>query len=436
MWRRRARWAWQVAVVAGIGAALAGAPVGAPACTTAVVAGAATTNGRPLLWKNRDADDLHNQVVYCADGKYPYIGLVNEGDAAGMQIWAGMNSQGFAIMNAASYNMEADKDTKAEGQFMKIALQSCATVGEFQAFLEKTNAGGRDVSANFGVIDAKGGAAYFETGIHTYRRFNADDPALAPRGFIVRTNYSESADLEKGTGFLRRDRAQSLMEDLVKGRRLNAANLLKDVSRDTANVKIGSFPLAPRKKGAPTFFYTGDSICRHSTSSAALFEGAGAGSDPSLSTAWIILGQPVTGVAVPLWVRAGMIPEELAASPDPAPLTDAFDSVREVLYPDERGDLAHYLDGEGLGDPKTGILQPLLAVEAANFRQAEAAVEGWRTRAPEPAEMAGLERAMAKQTLESVNAVLDARLKNAPGKPRSKRPAPPESKVTVSDLPK
>ena len=36
-----------------------------------------------MLWKNRDADGSDNQVVFLADGKYPYVGLVNRGDADG-----------------------------------------------------------------------------------------------------------------------------------------------------------------------------------------------------------------------------------------------------------------------------------------------------------------------------------------------------------------
>ena len=124
------------------------------ACTTAVISGQATANGRPLLWKNRDADNKQNQVVYDATGRYPFVGVVNSADPAGLDIWAGINSQGFAIMNSASYNLDKG-DSLAEGQLMRLALQSCATVAEFQALLDKTD-GGRDVMANFGVIDANG----------------------------------------------------------------------------------------------------------------------------------------------------------------------------------------------------------------------------------------------------------------------------------------
>ena len=64
-----------------------------------------------------------------------------------------------------------------------------------------------------------------------------------------------------------------------------------------------------------------------------MFHGAAAGEDPRLATMWVILGQPITGVAVPLWVAAGAVPAQLAVGKDPAPLNVAFDRVRELLFP-------------------------------------------------------------------------------------------------------
>ena len=49
------------------------------ACTSAIVSGRFTKDGRPLLWKNRDASDIDNKLMYFTDGKFDYIGLVNSG---------------------------------------------------------------------------------------------------------------------------------------------------------------------------------------------------------------------------------------------------------------------------------------------------------------------------------------------------------------------
>jgi len=109
------------------------------ACTTAVVSGKYTKDGRPLLWKHRDTWSVHNQIVQFDDGKYKYIGLVNSQDSLGKSVWIGYNSTGFAIMNSASYNLNNDtiKQSGREGEIMKKALQTCATVDDFEKLLKK-----------------------------------------------------------------------------------------------------------------------------------------------------------------------------------------------------------------------------------------------------------------------------------------------------------
>jgi hypothetical protein len=376
-------------------------PRAAGACTTAVISGRATLDGRPILWKNRDSENKHNQVVFRDDGKYPYVGIVNQGDLGGLQIWAGVNAKGFAIMNSASYNMKGGEDTQGEGRFMKLALQSCATVQDFQNLLEKTRFVKRDVSANFGVIDGAGGAAYFEVGPSGYRRFNADDPAIAPRGYLVRTNYSRSGEAGKGTGFLREKRAVALIEKAIADKSLDARSLLSGVCRDLANERLGSFPEKHRFR-KPRWAYTGDSICRFDTSSAFVLSGVRPGENPLLSTAWIILGEPVTGAAVPVWVGAGGVPVELAAAKGSAPLNAACDLIRDVLYPDRRGDMSRYIDVQSLLGQEKKVLSSLLEIEADNFRTVDAALAEWGRTAPSADKLAGLQNRIAKKTLNEI----------------------------------
>ena len=47
-------------------------------CTSAVVSGRVTPDGRPLLWKHRDASDLNNRIVHfeAEGGKLEFVGLV------------------------------------------------------------------------------------------------------------------------------------------------------------------------------------------------------------------------------------------------------------------------------------------------------------------------------------------------------------------------
>jgi len=390
-------------LIVGLAAAFALAAAGSgQACTTAVVAGSATANGRPLLWKNRDAENKQNQVVYDDTGRYPFVGVVNSGDPAGFEVWAGVNARGFAIMNSASYNL-AKTDSTAEGQLMRLALQSCATIEEFQALLEKTN-GGRDVTANFGVIDARGGAAIFETSRTAFKRFDATDPAGAPAGFIVRTNYSDSGDADAGSGMLRRARATSLLDALVASKSLTAATLLAGPARDVANVEIGSYPAQGLPAGT-RFAYTADSVCRYDTASAVVFEGVRPGEDPLLSTMWVIAGEPITGAAVPVWVRAAAVPSALAAASGASPMTKALDAVRTLFYPETRGELKKFISAAAFAAGSGAVLPRLLASEAENFRLADAARTRWLATPPSPEEVWRLENGLAARTLADIEAI-------------------------------
>ncbi len=393
---RRARICLVVGLTAGLTLAVAG---NGHACTTAVVSGAATGNGRPLLWKNRDAENKQNQVIYDDTGRYPFVGVVNSGDAAGFEVWAGINAKGFAIMNSASYNL-AKTDSTAEGLLMRLALQSCATVEEFQALLERTN-GGRDVTANFGVIDARGGAAIFETSRTAFKRFDATDPAGAPAGFIVRTNYSDSGDADAGSGMLRRARATSLLDALVAGKSLTAATLLAGPARDVANVEIGSYPAQGLPAGT-RFAYTADSVCRYDTASAVVFEGVRPGENPLLSTMWVIPGEPITGAAVPVWVRAAAIPSALAAASGASPMTKALDDVRTLFYPATRGELKKFISVAAFAAGPGAVLPRLLASEAENIRAAESARAQWLAEPPAAPDVRRLQGELAARTLADI----------------------------------
>ena len=93
------------------------------ACTTAVISGKYTKDGRPMIWKLRDTESFENKLKYFTDGKYPYIGLINSNDEKGEQVWGGSNSVGFAIMNSASFNVNMADTTSfkdQEGYFMSL----------------------------------------------------------------------------------------------------------------------------------------------------------------------------------------------------------------------------------------------------------------------------------------------------------------------------
>ena len=138
-------------------------PVVDKACTSIIITGKATPDGRPLMWKHRDTGAPYNHIGYFDEGGYRFLGLVNSDDPEGA-VWTGSNETGFSIMNTASYNLKDDdiKEMDQEGNLMRKALRVCKTVQDFEHFLDTLPRPMR-VEANFGVIDAYGGAAYYET---------------------------------------------------------------------------------------------------------------------------------------------------------------------------------------------------------------------------------------------------------------------------------
>ena len=71
------------------------------ACTTAVITGKVTADGRPLLWKSRDLKSLpRNEVVVWQGEKHRVLAVVNDDDRN--QAWMGVNSAGFCVENSLS----------------------------------------------------------------------------------------------------------------------------------------------------------------------------------------------------------------------------------------------------------------------------------------------------------------------------------------------
>ena len=98
------------------------------ACSSAVISGKITPDGRPLLWKNRETGHLRNHIAYIKGEKYDFIANVNSDNyPAEKEAWIGYNKAGFALMNTQSFNLVkgdiADDDRgPANGKVMYRAL--------------------------------------------------------------------------------------------------------------------------------------------------------------------------------------------------------------------------------------------------------------------------------------------------------------------------
>jgi hypothetical protein len=354
-------------------------------CTTAVVSGKYTVDGRPILLKHRDSDYVQNKLMFFRDGKYEYIGLVNSSDTTETQVWAGCNSVGFAIMNSADYNLNIGDTTKLggrEGYFMRQALQVCATVDEFEEYL-RTAPKPLGVEANFGVIDAKGGAAYFETGNFTYTKFDANDPKVAPFGYLIRTNYAFTGNRDNDFGLIRYRTADELFYTAANTRSLSFDFILKNVSRCLKNslTKTDLTQNLPDQSEPEQFVWFQDFIPRYISSASVVFHGVKAGESPTLTTMWTILGFPLSSIAIPTWVAgAETLPALLTADASGnAPICSMALKLKERCFPIERESGKSYLNlAAVMNKANNGILQKLQPIEEKIIRETDKRITAWR----------------------------------------------------------
>lgn len=330
-------------------------------CTSAVVSGRVTPDGRPLLWKHRDASDLNNRIVHfeAEGGKLEFVGLVNGVDTMANEVWAGYNTSGFAIMNTASYNLKNDTSSLSdrEGVVMKQVLGECRTVEDFARLLDSLPRP-IGVEANFGVVDALGGAAYFEVNSYEVFRYDVKD---SPDGYLLRTNYSVSGRPNEGYGYIRYDNAARLFSRAASERSITPEWITGVCSRSFYHILLG------RDFTTDAWVVDQDFIPRRSTSASVVIEGVKPEESPVFTTMWTILGYPPCSVVLPVWIGCEYgVPTLLQGSEDSvrSPLCEWSNRLKNKVFSLERGSGPHYLHMALLYNPESnGYAQRLLSLE-------------------------------------------------------------------------
>ena len=271
--------------------------VPALACTTAVVSAQASGTGRPMIWKQRDAEDEYNRMAYVRGEKYGFTALFATSDTLFKSVYAGINEAGFAISNNLSYNLRPESvgvTGTRNGALMTLALGTCATLDDFEALLAAKEHPMR-LSSNFAVIDAQGGAAYFEVSDTAYARFD-----VPPGGYLFRTNYSLSGDPGRGRGFAR----YATMEQVMKEQAVHGfePGFFLHTGRTFRNA-LGEKDALKQAHGL--YLYEHDFIPRNTTVSSLVIEGVATGGKPDSGVLWCAVGYTPCSYAVPVWVAAG-----------------------------------------------------------------------------------------------------------------------------------
>jgi hypothetical protein len=351
------------------------------ACSSAVISGKVTPDGRPLLWKNRETGHLRNHMAYVKGEKYDFVANVNSDNFPKLkEAWVGSNTAGFALMNTQSYNLElgdiADDDRGPKnGEVIYRALEICATVEDFCHFLD-TISKPSGIEANFGVIDAQGGAAMFEVDGNSYKMFDANDPDVAPHGYVARTNFSNGGELNKGYGYVRFLEVDRVLSKACAMGGITPQLIFNDIARSFRNnildidLRSGDFNY-PKTSG---WFTDQDFIPRNNTSCSIVVQGVKKGENPELAVLWTILGYPPAGVAVPLWVKDNL-PAMMSydKEKEAAPLSAASLKLADekVFHFKQGGGTKHYLHWENLYNLQgTGIMQKMIPLEEKVYQEA------------------------------------------------------------------
>jgi hypothetical protein len=303
------------------------------ACDVAVVSGKVTTDGKPLIWKNFDnSSSSRQQVAYfpakkTAPGGYTMVyrfedgmKLLNNGSAITPS--GGVNESGFAIAVTSvyqDYNLMAEP-VNINTVLMEEALATCTTLAEFEALLKRWpySHWGTVISANFVVIDAKGGAALYEcfTGhlnlglnLMQFRKNDANTGKITNQsgwtikaaqtnfiGFHILTNYNYYIPWNVGQD--RKYRAEALLTKLVNEKRINYRTVMREVSKDVVGKQVNP------ELSSETNYSTTYCLSRNATRSAIVVRGAASGGDSRLVTMWVNLGEPSVGVFVPFFAAA------------------------------------------------------------------------------------------------------------------------------------
>ena len=256
--------------------------------------GNATTDGRPISWKNRDeySGPVHFiNYVTVSGGTYGILGM---GYDYPFDVKMGVNDAGLSLQNSLCDNMTG---TESYQDFKMFALTQMGSIAELrQAIIEDTNGEvnhwDSEPAICAGFSDAHGYATLFElqqrtaSGL-TYYEYDPTNPLRLtqfPKQIIARSNtaHLNSDGLDDTSGDIYYTVARDDLVYYANNTNLNIKNWVKYIARH----------------GQPN---VDDLPNNNATRAVMLVHGVNDGEDPRIVTAWVGLGNPDYTIVVPAW---------------------------------------------------------------------------------------------------------------------------------------
>ena len=346
------------------------------ACTSIVVSGKVSADGRPFIFKNRDATHNNEVIVLCKGESYLFLAMTNNAELQSKRVSSGYNEVGFSIINTQSSNLnKVENDVVNNTRILMRALEICKTLDDFEILLD-TLPRPLHIDSNYGVMDAEGGIAYYETSNNGYVKYDVNDPNVAPDGYLIRTNFGMSGDRSKGTGFERYKAMKMFVEGNKKNGKISAEDVIRKGTRYLTHGEsnINLLDSEPENAEKSVFVDFANFIPRRHTASAQLIHGVKPGENPLGTVAWTICGSPLTTVCIPIWITSGhKLPKILSFNiSGHSSMSDAGLELKKCLFPaskerkTEEINLAQLTNKAG-----TGILQQIQPIEDKIFRKSK-----------------------------------------------------------------
>lgn len=348
-------------------------------CTSAIVGADMNPYGRPMLWKNRDTENTDNKIEYIPgkEGEFAYVALFNSADYLLNEAWMGMNEYGFAIMNTASYNLKNDTVPASmmdqEGIIMTKALKICKTVDDFENLIRELPKP-LGVEANFGVIDAYGDGAFFETDNFDFKRINLKD---APNHILVRTNYSHTGRPDEGYGFIREANANYLLEPFITHKQVVPEVFTEVLSRSFYHSLLEENAMESSQRWA----IDQDYIPRYKSTGTFVIEGIhpldkNKEINPEEITGqyimWTGMGYPPCSEILDVWCRPEGVPAVLRGKKENghSEMGDRVKERRGEVFPFTKGNGDKYIDMSRLfNEFGTGYVQKLVPQNLETYKR-------------------------------------------------------------------
>ncbi|HPG40899.1 MAG TPA: carcinine hydrolase/isopenicillin-N N-acyltransferase family protein [bacterium] len=360
----------------------------------AVISAAATCDNCPALWVNHES--AHQDIaLYSFRGpRYDFSGVIQNQDTS--QVITGVNTAGFALVYTTTVVSDSVAG-QAHRHLLKKALGSCANLADFEELLVTHQA-----RVNIGCFDANGDCALYEISPHKIIKYDINDSSDAPNGWLVRENFSFTCETPVSGSAWRYHRVNRLLEQAERTHTLDYKYLLQNIARDLCAENLDPYPLpyTGSFRDAPAgYIKTTDTINRHNTTLCVVIHGTANIVKSTPAALWIIPGEPVCGIAVPVWAQSGTIPKELSGKS----ISNMNKEVREnagKLY--HKTNLPDYIDMKTLAGSNEAMLSLFLQQENEIFRQTTEFIKNWHNNPSNFRELENWQKKMVYQAIKTL----------------------------------